>query len=152
MSEPARPDPGPDPQVGLPEALLRFVELVNAGQFWESHEVLEAPWRASRSGFYHGLILYASAFVHARRGKARGIVAQLEKAERALAPYPGAYLGLDVDALQAHARASRAVVVAPEWQGALEWPVLELSRERIRGDEPELDALRPARRGAKAKG
>ncbi len=52
----------------FPTALEAFVELFNQEAFWESHEVLEGPWRETRSDFYHGLILYASAFVHVQRG------------------------------------------------------------------------------------
>jgi hypothetical protein len=63
------PDPqAVDPQptgTNLPEPLVDFVARFNAREFWESHEVLEIPWRTGRSEFYHGLILYASAFVHA---------------------------------------------------------------------------------------
>ena len=78
---------GPDLQ-DLPQALHRFLELFNAREYWESHEVLEGPWREWGSDFYQGLILYASAFVHAQRGNPRGIRAQLEKAERKLARVP----------------------------------------------------------------
>src|SRR5215212_5085118 len=87
----------------FPDALLRFVALFNAGHCWESHEVLEGPWRASRSELYHGLILYASAFVHAQRGNPRGVVAQLAKAERSLSGFRPRCLGLDVDAILANA-------------------------------------------------
>lgn len=133
----------------LPPPLLRFAELVNAGEYWESHEVLEEAWRATGSEFYHGLILYASAFVHARRGTPHGIVAQLEKAEEALAAYPPDYLGVDVRALLDHVRDTRRRVEArrsgreadrgTEWGPVVEWPRLELDAARVRGDEQELD-------------
>ena len=60
---PTPPDPeakghGPDLQ-DLPQALHRFLELFNAREYWESHEVLEGPWREGGSDFYQGLILYA---------------------------------------------------------------------------------------------
>jgi hypothetical protein len=87
----------------IPDALCEFAALFNRGEFWESHEVLETPWRQARSGFLQGLILVASAWVHVRRGNPRGILAQLRKAERRLSPYRPAYQGVDVDALLAHA-------------------------------------------------
>ena len=31
------------------------VELFNQEAFWESHEVLEGPWRETGSDFYHGV-------------------------------------------------------------------------------------------------
>lgn len=77
-------------------ALGRFVALFNAERFWDSHEVLEGPWRESRSELYHGLILFASAFVHAQRRNAHGVAAQLAKAESALAPLGESAEGIDL--------------------------------------------------------
>ncbi len=141
------PAPGGAPT--FPEALTAFVDLVNRGEYWESHEALEDAWRTSGSELYHGLILYASAFVHARRGTPHGIVAQLEKAEAALSDVPDAYLGLDVAAIRAHARACRERVAARrgdrtaeadvDWWGLVSAPALELRPDRVRGDEPELE-------------
>lgn len=154
----------------LPAPLLRFLDLLERGAYWESHEALEEAWRERRSGFYHGLILYASAFVHAARGNAHGVRAQLGKAERALAPYAPAYLGLDVEAILEHARRCRAVVRGsggageagegaaaeegaatdaaaggagdPEWKRRLPFPELRPDPALVRGDEPELSELR----------
>lgn len=141
-------DPSPETPVP-PEPLVRFVRLVNRGEYWESHEVLEDAWRREGSVFYHGLILYASAFVHARRGNPHGIRAQLAKAEEALAGHPSPYLGVDVDALRDHVRRTRRRVEARsrgrtadrevDWTEVVELPHLELSAGRIRGDEPELE-------------
>lgn len=128
----------------IPSELTRFVELFNQGAFWDSHEVLEGPWRESDSDFYHGLILYASAFVHARRNNRHGIVAQLRKAERVLEPFAPAYLGIDVAGILER---SRSVIgsVEPEadqppepWDGWIDFPRLAVDPGRIRGDEPEL--------------
>lgn len=134
----------------IPPPLVRFADLVNRGEYWESHEVLEGAWRRTGSPFYQGLILYASAFVHARRGTPHGIVAQLDKAEAALAGYAPAYLGVDVAALLRHARDTRRRVEARRsrggadggtaWGEVVEWPCLELDAGRVRGDEPELEA------------
>ena len=134
-----------NPQLSLPKALLEFVTLFNRGAYWESHELLEGPWREGRSEFYHGLILYASAFVHVQRGNPRGIVGQLEKAERRLAPYRPVYLGLDVDELLSHAARCRAIVAAHQGGERAAWAALvpairlEPSAERLRGDEVELE-------------
>jgi len=143
MSDPGR----------CPEPLVRFVDLVNRGEYWESHEVLEDAWRATGSEVYHGLILYASAFVHARRGTPHGIEAQLAKAEAALADRPATYLGLDLDAIREHARQTRRRVEDRrrgrtadrdvDWTDVVEFPRLTLEPERVRGDEPELEAGGP---------
>ena len=145
---PTPPDPettggGPDLQ-DLPQALHRFLELFNAREYWESHEVLEGPWREGGSDFYQGLILYASAFVHAQRGNPHGVGAQLVKAERKLAGYRPCYLGVDVDAVLAHAAHCREVVGhrrdddPRSLLGVAGVPRLELDTRFVRGDEPEL--------------
>lgn len=128
----------------IPAALREFVLLFNRGEFWESHEVLEGPWREGRSDFLQGLILLASAWVHVRRGNPRGVAAQLGKAERRLFPYRPAYLGVDVDGLLAHLKRTRALVAlhpdAPPaaWAGLAPPPEIRLSPALLQGDEPEL--------------
>jgi predicted metal-dependent hydrolase len=128
----------------LPRTFRRFVELFNARAYWESHEVLEGPWRESGSDFYQGLILYASAFVHAQRGNAHGVSAQLEKAERKLARYRPYYMGVDVDAVLASAARCREIVSrradvdARSWRDVLDVPHIELDVRRVRGHESEL--------------
>lgn len=140
------------------------MRLFNEGRFWESHEALEDRWRETGSDFYQGLIIYASAFVHARRGNAHGVVAQLEKAERHLEPYRPTYHGVDLEALltlgrrwretvegerpggepgsarDAESRAADRAEAALAWGASLPWPRLRPEPELVRGDEPELDA------------
>ncbi len=123
----------------LPFALQEFINLFNRASFWESHEVLEKPWRDRRSDFYKGLILYASAFVHVQRRNPRGVLAQLRKAERHLTPYRPAYLGLDVEAILAHAaECIRHFQHEPvEWESLFPPPFAPDPR-LVRGEEPEL--------------
>lgn len=132
----------------IPSALEEFVDLVNRGEYWESHEVLEGPWRENRSDFLQGLILYASAFVHAKRGNRHGISAQLAKAKEKLAPYPPAYLGVDLADIRGHIRRCREILdehpdAKPEaWPDLIPFPELRLDSTRVRGDEPEGDHRR----------
>lgn len=154
--EPVTPGTGDGPATGSPmpadpadpgdidPGYARFIELFNRGEFWESHEALEEAWRETGSEFYHALILYASAFVHAKRGNRHGIGAQLAKAEEKLAAYPHPYLGVDVDGIRDHIRRCLEILDALPDTGAGTWPerlpppALELRVERVRGDEPEL--------------
>ena len=135
--------------VPWPAALVRFVELFNAGRYWHAHEALEEAWRANRSDFYHGLIIYASAFVHAQRGNPRGVILQLEKVPRYLARYPDSYLGLDVRAILEHGRQTRDEVrragmpEADALRALIRWPVLQLDPARCSGTEPELSEALP---------
>ncbi len=124
-----------EPAPTWPAALVRFVELFNRGDYWESHEVLEDPWRQNRSEFYHGLILSASCLVHARRGNPHGIRAQAAKAEAALRPYAPAYLGIDVAALRTSLHAAADNADRPQ---QIEAPHLTLDPHLHAGDEPEL--------------
>lgn len=134
-----------EPTREFPAPLRAFVRLFNEGEFWESHEVLEGPWREGGSAFYHGLILFASAFVHVGRENAHGIRAQLGKAERALAPYDPHHLGVDVAAVLACCRSARVTVAEagsrpPEtWRRVIPPPELDLDPALLRGDEPELE-------------
>ena len=129
------------PEAFLPGPLRHFLELYGERRFWDSHEALETAWRESRSDFYHGLILYASAWVHWERKNAHGVRAQLEKALARLEPYPSAYLGLDVAQLRAHCIASRHEVAEnPDgWPDRVEALPLAFSTDRLRGDESELE-------------
>ncbi len=128
----------------FPTALEAFVELFNQEAFWESHEVLEGPWRETGSDFYHGLILYASAFVHVQRANPHGIRAQLAKAERFLREFRPAYLGVDVGPLLSHARVCRKLMdehpdtPGDRWKEVIPFPKIRLRAEHLRGDEPEL--------------
>jgi len=131
-------------QLSFPRPLRRFVELFNRREFWNSHEVLEDPWRRRNSDFYQGLILYASAFVHAQRGNRHGILAQLEKTEQRLQPYAPYHLGVDVAAILRHAQRCREIVHShphasrDSWSDLIPFPILILEAALLRGDEPEL--------------
>ena len=127
-----------------PPSLVRFVELVNAGRFWHAHEALEEAWRVNKSDFYHGLIIYASAYVHAQRGNPRGVVLQMAKVPRYLSGYPAAYLGFDVAAILRDVEETRQLVQRagmPEGdalRAVIRWPSLALDPARCSGEEPEL--------------
>jgi predicted metal-dependent hydrolase len=121
------------------------VDHFNQGWYWASHETLEDAWHRTRSEFYHGLILVASAFVHVRRQNAHGVVAQINKAVAALSAYRPHYMGLDVTLLIRHLRQVQSAV-RPEstrWETGAQVtaaPQLTLDPRRIRGTEPELDS------------
>lgn len=124
----------------LPPPLVRFLELFNDAEFWESHEALEDAWRRTESDFYQALILYASAWVHWERGNAHGVRAQLGKALNRLEGYPSPWLGMDVEALRdACERGRRMVAARPEgWEAHLRPEPLSADPRALRGDEPEL--------------
>lgn len=128
----------------LPPEWEEFVRCFDRGDFWRSHEILEAPWRRHHSPFYKGMILYASALVHVARGNPRGVLAQLAKAETHLRPFRPCYLGLDVNALLEHAGRCRKTIGAdPDaprggWRERIPELRLDPRPRRVRGDEFEL--------------
>jgi hypothetical protein len=132
MPEPRTPaDIAPD--------LARFLTLFRDGRYWDSHEALEKAWRGNGSLFYKGLILYASAFVHAGRGNAHGVRAQLQKTMRHLETFAPHYLGFDVYAILEHARLCLDRMDDRDKGSRLPPPALDWDPARVRGDEIELD-------------
>jgi hypothetical protein len=83
----------------VPEtARRRGIELFNARNFYECHEVLEDVWRPSRGEerfFLQALIHFAVGFYHHERGNPRGAEQQLRKALRKLAGYLPTFQGID---------------------------------------------------------
>ncbi|NUQ01095.1 MAG: DUF309 domain-containing protein [Armatimonadetes bacterium] len=80
--------------------LERFVELFNAGQWWESHEALEPLWLATegpRRELYRGLIQAAAAMVHWSRGNRHGVAVLGAKARQRLERFLPAADGLDLE-------------------------------------------------------
>lgn len=135
---------GGGPGRGFPEAFMEFIRLFNDRKYWDSHEVLEQPWRENRSDFYQGLIIYASAFVHAQRGNPVGIRKQMAKVFGKLDKYRPYYMGIDVDAVLEHAAVCTEFVLAnPDLRGekltaAVDYRELHPKPQFVRGDEPEL--------------
>jgi predicted metal-dependent hydrolase len=80
----------------------RGVELFNAEEFFECHEVLEDVWRPTRGEarlFVQAVIHLAVGFYHHRRGNRTGAELQLRKGLRKLAGYLPEYRGIDTDRL-----------------------------------------------------
>ncbi len=81
------------------------VDLFDAAQYWDCHEVLEPLWLQSSGdakAFYGGIILLAAALHKARvMGSQRGGRRNYAKALRHLAILPDTYHGIDVRELEA---------------------------------------------------
>jgi predicted metal-dependent hydrolase len=104
----------------------RGIELFNAEQFFECHEVLEEVWRAAPAEerfFLQALIHFAVGFYHHQRGNPDGADRQLRKALRKLAGYLPNYGGLDTAQIYREGVAAREPVIAgrrierfPKWR------------------------------------
>jgi predicted metal-dependent hydrolase len=102
---------------GLSEdELLGFgVALYNAGHYWHAHEAWEQVWMdAERElrAFYQGLIQVTAAFVHLTRREYPGTVRLLDAGVEKLELYPESFMGIELGALVAGAKAARERVAA----------------------------------------
>src|SRR5260370_35455631 len=76
----------------------RGIELFNAGEFYECHEVLEDVWRPSGGAeryFLQALIHFAVGFYHHQQGNPVGAELQLRKGLRKLAGDLPVFEGVD---------------------------------------------------------
>ncbi len=102
------------------------IQLFNAREFFDAHEVLEDVWRTAASAekpFLQGLIQIAVALHHNSTGNRVGAASLLARGERNLSSFPASYRGIDLAAL-------RKAITA--WREAL----------RTHSAEPELPQIR----------
>lgn len=113
------------------------IDLFNAGEFFEAHEIWEDAWHLAsgpRKSFYQGLIQCAVTLEHVRRGNPRGVRSVWTTAQQKFAGLPSPYMGIDIRQLL-------------DAMGKLVQPVLDLPAERFspglsRGQELPVDLAR----------
>jgi dTDP-4-amino-4,6-dideoxygalactose transaminase len=79
------------------------IELFNAGNFFDAHEVLEDVWRelhGTQKDFLQALIQVAVGLHHHSAGNLIGARSLLERSSRKLADYPSGYCGIAVHELR----------------------------------------------------
>lgn len=87
-------------------SLRRGIDLFNAREYYQCHEVLEDVWMtevAPRKLFLQSIIHLAVAYYHLGRGNNTGGVRQLRRAVRKLENYLPEYEGVNTGALFRHA-------------------------------------------------
>src|SRR2546426_10111337 len=75
------------------------IELFNAREFFEAHEVWEDAWHMAyglKHDFYQGLIQCAVALEHYRRSNPRGVVSLHKSYPPKFKNVPPVFMGLDV--------------------------------------------------------
>jgi predicted metal-dependent hydrolase len=93
----------------------RGIELFNAHEFYECHEVLEDVWRPTQGEeryFLQALIHFAVGFYHHRKGNQIGAELQLRKGLRKLAGYLPAFQDVDTARLYAEGKAALEKILA----------------------------------------
>lgn len=84
---------------GRDAAIAEFQKALDAGRYFEAHEILEAYWVAYRGpdrDFYRGLIQAAVALHHVRSGNLVGAAGVAARARRNLAAHAPEHAGVDV--------------------------------------------------------
>lgn len=83
------------------ELFHRGVELFNAGEFFDAHEVWEDLWRDCASAerrFFQALIQAAVSAYHKARGNMTGATRLLNSGRKYMEPFRPSHRGLDIDA------------------------------------------------------
>lgn len=82
-----------------PPEYLRGIDLFNAGEYYECHEVLEDIWVIScgqEKLFYQGIIMAAVAFYDYEVGRFGAALTMHRKAKERLEQLPDRFMSLDV--------------------------------------------------------
>ena len=75
----------------MSDGLRRGIDLFNAGDYWDAHEVWEPEWMPDRkgpdAGFFKGLIQVAAGCLHYTRHNRRGAINKWRSGADYLRPY-----------------------------------------------------------------
>jgi len=102
-----------EPSNEVSVGVRRGIELFNAREFYECHEVLEDEWRPSRGAerfFLQALIHFAVGFYHHQQGNRVGAELQLRKALSKLAGYLPHFQGINTAQLYREGQAALETV------------------------------------------
>ena len=122
-------------------ALDAYLAHYAAGRYFDAHEVLEGVWHRSGEApmrLLHGLIQWAVALEHHRRGNAHGARALLDRAMVNLADAPPGYMDLDLSRCRAAAPGLRNAFAAWERGGPRPGIVAPELCRRGGGDVPDV--------------
>lgn len=104
--------------MGLSEQRALFcrgVDLFNAGEFYECHEVLEELWMHSQAPdrrFLQSLIHFAVGFYHHGRGNRNGATRQLHKGLKKIQDYLPVWDGVRTGSIEGEVRGRLAQIEA----------------------------------------
>lgn len=87
----------------LSEQAAEGLALMDAGDYFEAHELLEAAWMEAdelEGYLYRSLLQIAVAYLQVERGNYRGVAKMLLRVQQWLMPLPNRCRGIDVAALK----------------------------------------------------
>ncbi|MGH2549279.1 MAG: DUF309 domain-containing protein [Thermomicrobiales bacterium] len=118
----------------LPAGIIEGIELFNAGEYYEAHEVIEHEWHAERSDvrrLYQGILQIGVGLHHTRSGNHRGAVLLLTDGIEKTSGFMPEFRGLDIARLVVEAQAclDQIGTLGPDGLGEFDWsrvPVIAL--------------------------
>ena len=94
--------------------VIKGLELYNAREYFECHEVLENAWRAEKGPIrelYRGILQVAVGYYHIQRGNYIGARKMFNRCRRWLAPFPDTCQGIDLAGLRRDMQAVEEAIV-----------------------------------------
>ena len=94
--------------------VIEGLELYNAGEYFECHEVLENAWRAEKGPvreLYRGILQVAVGYYHIRRGNYVGALKMFKRCRRWLAPFPDTCQGINLARLRQDLQAVEDAII-----------------------------------------
>jgi uncharacterized protein len=88
----------------LPADVIEGIQLINIGEFFIAHEVLENVWRDTPMPIrqlYQGLIQYSVARLHIHNNNRQGALKTLVRSTKNLKPFENFAVGINITALLA---------------------------------------------------
>jgi hypothetical protein len=92
----------PPGDLTFPREVDLGINLINQGDYFQAHEVLELAWRNEEKNqrqLYQGLVQVSVLLYHLARGNTKGALKLLKKALLNLTPFVGAATTLDIPGL-----------------------------------------------------
>jgi hypothetical protein len=122
----------------LPTGIIEGIELFNAGEYYEAHEVIEHEWHAERGEvrrLYQGILQIGVGLHHTRSGNHRGAILLLTDGIEKTSGFVPEYRGLNTGKLMVEAQACLEQVIAlgPERLNEFDWsrvPVIALPERK----------------------
>jgi sugar phosphate isomerase/epimerase len=122
------------PDAPLPAGIVEGIDLFNAGEYYEAHEVIEHEWHAERGParkLYQGILQIGVGLHHTRAGNHRGAVLLLTDGIEKTAGFVPEYRGIDTARLVREAQAclDQVIALGPDRLTEFDWsrvPVIAL--------------------------
>lgn len=86
----------------LPQEILKGIDLINNGEYYQAHEVLESAWNLESMyirQLYQGLIQLSVALFHLEHGNFKGSLKLIPKVKFNISPFVNDEIAIDLKKL-----------------------------------------------------